>query len=234
MKKSKLVSIFEIILLFAAFYLPGYLSQGMEVDPALFGNIMFNITYISSSIPQVLLILYIIYLRNRNSRPLVEIFGKFGIKKPEISLLWKVVMVCAGILVIALLTSFISFIPGFSEGGKFSPIPWRIENPAVLPLVFLTSLVTGYREELFFRSYLITRCKDLKMHLILLLIVPSFMFAAGHMYQGFTAFLGTFCIGCFLSVLFIRFGDLHMLAIGHGMYNFLSLILVPPCSNFLI
>lgn len=216
------------------FFLPGYLSQGMEVDPGMFNSLRFNILYIVTGLPQIFLLLYIICLGKRGDFSRGELLTRYGFVRPDISLLWKVAVVFAGIIVLALFASLVQYFPGQSNVERFQPVPWRIDNPAVLPLVFITSLVTGYREELFFRSYLITRFGDIGVKQVTAILLAALLFASGHLYQGISALLGTFSIGCFLGILYVRFRNIHMLAIGHALYNFFSLILLPSFSSFLI
>jgi hypothetical protein len=233
-KKKKLFVLFEIILLFSVFFLPGYLSQGMEVDPGMFNSPRFNIVYILTALPQIFLLLYIIYLREGAPSSSRELFANYGLVRPDISLLWKVPVVFLGVLALAFSASFIEYLPVQPNIEGFEPVPWRIDNPSVLPLVFITSLVTGYREELFFRSYLINRIGSIGVKQIPVILLAALVFSVGHLYQGAAALLGTFSIGCFLGVLYVRFRNIHMLALGHAFYNFFSLILLPSFSSFLI
>ena len=52
----------------------------------------------------------------------------------------------------------------------------------------------------------------------------SLLFALGHIYQGAGAFLVTAVIGVFLSWLFLRARNVHVVALAHGIYNYLVLV----------
>ncbi len=234
MKKERVLDIIEIVLFFTAFYLPGYLAQNAQVDPSIFNNPVFHFTYITSALPQIALLLFILFLRRKNEKTFSEVLHRFGINPPRLSLLWKTAAAVGGLLVLAFLGGFLHLLPPVGENEAFQPIRWELSRLALIPLVLITSLVTGYREEMFFRSYLITRFEGLSVPIAGRLLLPSVLFALGHVYQGITAAVITFCIGFYLSVLFLKFKDLHMLAIGHGLYNFLSLILLQPYDNFFI
>ena len=111
-------------------------------------------------------------------------------------------------------------------GNSTSPdVPlWQFNNLSLIPLIFITCLATGYSEELFFRSYLLSEF-NLPGNQKQIIIGTSFIFAAGHVYQGLAGFLGTFAIGIFLASIFIRKRRLHSIAIAHGLYNFTVLMI---------
>jgi membrane protease YdiL (CAAX protease family) len=102
---------------------------------------------------------------------------------------------------------------------------WQFENLKLLPLVFISCLVTGYCEELFFRSYLYTSLRNAGTAAVTAVIITSVLFGAGHFYEGYYAFAATAAIGGFLSIMFIKTKSIHAIAIGHGLYNFSVLLI---------
>lgn len=234
MKNRKKVTIIELIIVIFVFVLPSYLSQDLEIDPAVFSNLRFNITYIATMIPQIAVLLLIIYYRDGQNIEFRELAGRFGFAEFDASILYKTAIAFAGTLILAFSVSLLNLIPALGSSEYFQPVPWTVNDNRLLPLILITCLTVGYREELIFRSYLITRFSELGLQKVPVVIVSAILFAGGHMYQGLTAFFGTFCIGLFLGALYLRFRNIHIIAIGHGIYNFFSLILYPIIVTFII
>lgn len=218
-KKNAFGDIKEPVILFMVFFLPGFISQTQVVDGSIFNSVWFNIIYIITVIPQILLILYLIEKKPEDK---IYLYGISKIKKTDLvySLLYFV-----GIMIIIIGTGTIStIITDFGYASYTEPPLWKFDNKEIIPLIFLTCMATGYSEELFFRSYLLT-----EFHLpgkeIYAVIGSSLLFALGHIYQGLPGFLGTFAIGIFLASIFVRKRKLHTIAIAHGLYNFAVLII---------
>ncbi len=209
----------EPIILFMVFFLPGFLSQSRVFDGTVFNSAWFNIIYLITVIPQILLVLYLI---EKKSPEKIDLYGIVKIKYKDLmySLLYF-----AGIMIIILGTGILTFLIsslGY-ETGQEIPL-WEFNNKKLIPLIFLTCMATGYSEELFFRSYLLS-----EFHLPgkekFIIAGTSFIFAMGHLYQGLPAFIGTFSIGIFLASIFIKKRNIHTIAIAHGLYNFTVLMI---------
>lgn len=218
-KKNDFGDIKEPIILFMVFFLPGFISQTQVVDGSVFNSVWFNFIYIITVIPQILLILYLIEKKPKDRIPL---YGISKIKK--IDLLYSL-LYFAGIMIIIIGTGIISAIITDFGYSSYTELPlWKFDNKRLIPLIFLTCIATGYSEELFFRSYLLT-----EFHLpgkeIYAVTGSSLLFALGHIYQGLPGFLGTFAIGIFLASIFVRKRRLHTIAIAHGLYNFTVLMI---------
>ncbi len=231
--KSKVnrLYIFEFFILFFVLLLPGYLVQGQPVDPSLFNNIQFNLTYLVSALPQILLILYLILIRpgpnasgNESKELHPEALRSFGITPPDLRSLLRTGVAFFGIMAIAYLVSLgISLVPDI--GGDFGEqLQWEPPSKEVLPLILFTALATGLREELFFRSYMITRFDQANVPTAVTVAASALLFSVGHIYQGVPAFLGTLGIGVFLAVLYVRYREFLPLAVAHGLYNFAALL----------
>lgn len=250
----------EPIIFFAAFFLPGYISQGQPISPDLFNSINFNLLYISSSVPQILLLLYVMLVgfphgleeppsktdgwangtrekekddKRQLQKPThsSQIFKRadaklsfYSIHSLKMGDIPGSLVAAAGIYLLVLLISLISmqFSGEFNEALK-NPVAWKIENPWMLPLVFLTCIVTGYREEIFFRAYFIRRFEISGFHPAVGVAVTTVLFSMGHLYQGFAGLVGTLLIGVYFGFLFLRFRNVHMIAIAHAIFNFLNL-----------
>lgn len=215
------ITLFEPILLFSMFFLPGYMAQGMqEAAPDMFESTFFNFFYIISTIPQILLTLYIIVLKPGRK------LSDFNIGRIRLSDIPKSLLTLGGIYLCIIPLGFISFmlIPE-TDNQLIYGAGWQFSSLRLLPLVLVSCLVTGYCEELFFRSYLFKSLKDSGMKIVTAVIITTLLFGAGHIYEGYFAFAATAVIGAFLSFVFIKTKSIHVIAIGHGLYNFSVLLI---------
>jgi uncharacterized protein len=97
---------------------------------------------------------------------------------------------------------------------------WRLDSASQLPLAFAASIAVGYREEMFFRSYMLTRLGELGVPAVWAAAASSILFAMGHWYEGLFAVALAALLGAYFSVIFIRTRSLHVIALAHGLYNF--------------
>ncbi len=217
LKNSENKSPIEPIVLFLVFFLPGFLFQNQQIDGEIFNSPRFNLYYLVSVVPQILLLLYIIRLKGKNS------FSRYGIHKLTAKDIGFGFLYALGVLIILSITMII-FNNAAAEALPL--VDWQINNPAVLPLVFLTTITIGYNEELFFRSYLLTEfINNDETNNTAVITAVSLLFALGHIYQGVGGFISTFIIGVFFSLIFLKKRRVHSIAIGHGLYNFFVLII---------
>ncbi|RKX93523.1 MAG: hypothetical protein DRP59_02755 [Spirochaetes bacterium] len=217
LKNSENKSPIEPIVLFLVFFLPGFLFQNQQIDGEIFNSPRFNLYYLVSVVPQILLLLYIIRLKGKNS------FSRYGIHKLTAKDIGFGFLYALGVLIILSITMII-FNNAAAEALPL--VDWQINNPAVLPLVFLTTITIGYNEELFFRSYLLTEfINNDETNNTAVITAVSLLFALGHIYQGVGGFISTFMIGVFFSLIFLKKRRVHSIAIGHGLYNFFVLII---------
>lgn len=210
-------AIIEISILFALFYLPAYLFQTTLGDPAAFNNPVFNFQLWVVYIPQISLILYVIAMNTHKQ------FSDFGIKKLKISDIPSIIITITFLIIIIGIIQLILILIPFSFSNEH--FIWRLSNKKIIPLLLITSLLTGYSEELFFRSYLYTRLEELKLEKIHIIITVNLIFSLGHFYEGYEGGINAFILGCFFSVVFIRKRNIHIPAIVHGLYNFTALLL---------
>ncbi len=213
----------EPIILFMIFFLPGFISQTKLMDGSVFDSLWFNLMYLITVIPQMMLILYLIGKKESSKKTL---YGLDKITKKDLrnSLIYFI-----GIFAIVIITGIFSYLITSLISGSLQSIPeklplWKFDNKILTPLILFTCMATGYSEELFFRSYLLTEF-NIQGKEIYTIIGVSFIFGLGHIYQGLNGFLGTFVIGIFLSVIFVKNRRLHSIAIAHGLYNFAVLMI---------
>jgi len=212
---------FEPLLLFSVFFLPGYLSQGMqEFQPDIFENTWFNLFYIITTLPQVVLTLYIIMLKP--GRKLSD-FDIYGFKLSDLP---KSLLALAGIFVCIIPVGLISIliVPEIDNPVVYGA-GWQFSRPSLIPLVLISCIATGYSEEIFFRAYLVKILEKSGVRLIPAAAVSAVLFGSGHIYEGFYAFAATATIGIFLSFVFNKTKSIHTISIAHGLYNFSVLMI---------
>ncbi len=206
----------EMALLFAAFFLTAFLGQGTEPwEPGRdshFADISrIAASYLMIGIPQILLILYIIGIQGNGT------LADFGVVPLRLRDPLLILAVLAGALAIAA-PAFL--LPEVLPGGG---LRWRLENASALPSAFALCLVSGYREELFFRAYLLTRLGQIGIPAGFAVAGASLLFSLGHLYEGPIAVAVTAVQGVYLSLIFMRRKNLHVISIAHGAYNFILL-----------
>ena len=230
---SPIGNLLEMALLFASFYLPGMLIQARDLDRATESPGRFMAQALLSALPQLALFLYVLWLRERRDatqlgtspnrgdlRSGASPWQRFGLGRLRLADLAGGALVFAGALGLLLLVSLaLRLLPAsgrelLREGFRFRLGDWRL-----VPLALAFGVVTGYREELFFRGYLITRFTDMGVPGAAAVAASCLLFALGHLYQGLAGFLTALCLGILFGALFLRSRALHPLAIAHALYN---------------
>jgi len=211
-------NILEMVLLFLVFYLPGYLWPDQDIIQSLTGLGPYMLQFLVMAVPQILLLLYVLKLRADNWTS----FGLLALR--PVDLLYALV-IFAGIFALLLIMGLIlALLPAGGEALFSEGFRWKLRDPRLIPVVLLFCLVTGYREELFFRSYLLTRFSQASLPVAAGIGMSTLLFASGHVYQGLAGFAVAVIQGLYFSVLFIRLKNIHPLAIAHGLYNTTVLI----------
>jgi membrane protease YdiL (CAAX protease family) len=215
-----------MILLFLLFYLPGYLWPQHELLSGSEGLASYMLQFLVVAPAQILLLLYILTLRAReNPSGVPAAFAEFGIRRFALKDLPYALLVFAGIFAaLSLLYLIVSLLPSAGRSVFTTGFRWELKDPRLIPLVLLFCLVTGYREELFFRSYLLTRFRQLRLPGFIGIGLSTLLFAAGHVYQGLAGLAVALIQGLYFAILFVRFKNIHPLAIAHALYNTTVLI----------
>ncbi len=207
-------AVLEIVLVFAAFFLSGYTGITGGAPAALQNVSGTMLSFILLGTPQVLLILYILSLQP--GTPLAA-FGVVRLSRRDaigiLAVFLGIFVVLAPLLVASLL--FPAGRDALSGGYR-----WKLESPRQLPLALAFSLVGAYREELFFRSYFLTRFSQLGVPAVWAVACSTVLFSLGHWYEGPFGLAVAALLGIYFSVLFLRTRNLHLLALAHALYNF--------------
>lgn len=206
-----------MLLLFIVFFLPGFL---WPQAPERLGLYMTQSILIAA--PQVLLLLYLLWLRRGRSpeQTAGEVFREYGVGAPRASDLVHALAIFAGLVaLLALATWGLARIPALGREILGRGFRYRLPRPALLPLAALFALATAYREELFFRCYLITRLQQLTLPAWAAAGASTALFAVGHLYQGPAGLIVAALLGTCFALLFLRLRNLHRLALAHALYN---------------
>lgn len=210
-------SLIEAGLLFSLFYLPGYLFISTLPDRTVFDSLVYNFQLWAILIPQILTIMFLIYKDRKLS------FISFGIRSLKIKDFPYFIFALAGI---ALLTTGLQWIFALLPQGLIPEGPfWHVEHKSMVVPILISSILTGYSEELFFRSYLFTRLTVIDASPWNRLIIVNLIFATGHLYQGLPGGITALVLGMFFSFIFIKKRNIHITAIVHGLYNFTALLI---------
>ncbi|MFP4536455.1 MAG: CPBP family intramembrane glutamic endopeptidase [Spirochaetaceae bacterium] len=205
----------EFLILLSIYLLPAIYSGTGPVDSSLFEQPRAHIGILIQNVPRILLLLYI-----------MEIDGgawtqRFGLSPRASRLPLRALAVALLLLAISVITNLLSRALGIGGDGTF-----RFES--VTPFAYLLSvfslLSVGYTEELFFRSYAVTRLAQLGLSPPMAIFVSAILFSLGHAYQGFQGLLFAFLAGLALGYLYQRIRGVHPLAIGHAAYNYAGLL----------
>jgi membrane protease YdiL (CAAX protease family) len=210
----------EIILLFAVFFLPGYLSQAGEFDPSVFNSPFYHLQIIVISLPQILLLLYILEIEGSFDT------NRWGLTRLEIKDIFFAIPIFLGLAVLMMVINIVTaYTAGRSGGEGVASLQWSFSNYRLIPLLLLTTMVNAYREELFYRFYLLGRLEQLGLNAAAAIGVSSILFSIGHIYQGLPGFLLALLTAFFLAGIYWKTRRFYAVAAAHGLYNFAALIL---------
>jgi len=214
LKNNQITRIFGPAVLFCALFLPGYLYQSAEAaattlnDPALIAQTM------ALEIPQIALILFVILTRAHGTR---KTAGIVPLRARDF------LIAAAGTVGLFLTTIPGAFAASGSGDAFFSNLTGEPVQPGVLLLLAPFCLIAAYREELFFRSYIINELEPYGHTAGI--AIGAVLFSLGHVYQGIGAAAVTGLIGVFLGWLFLKTRNVHLITLSHGLYNYLVLLL---------
>jgi len=201
--------IIEPIILYAVLFFrifPGAVQTG-PVEFSLMTELARIFTY---TVPSLALVWYLL-LRAKSLK-------EWGVSRPKKSDFIPALLSFPALVLISLCISFVS--PHFTEipaGPKFLP-PQSAVSWAVL---VISCIGSAYLEESFFRFYLLSKRKEMKLGPLKAVIVSTLLFSSCHIYEGPWGFLNAALSGCVLALVFLRFRSLHGISIAHALYNIL-------------
>jgi membrane protease YdiL (CAAX protease family) len=213
MQMSRTRSFAEMVLFFTAFFLPGYAAQGF-VTASVPSMSLLMAQSVLTGIPQFLLMAYVVVTIG-SSPP-----ARWGLVRFELRDLARTAALLAGCFaVIAPFIMLVLSLPPELMRSVSRGYRWGLQGASQVPLAILFGITAGYREEFFFRSYLLGRLEDVGVPVPLAVAASTVLFAAGHLYEGPLAVAITAGLGVLLSAAWLRRRSLHVVAIAHGAYN---------------
>ncbi len=102
-----------------------------------------------------------------------------------------------------------------------------------IPLGVGFILATGYKEEIFFRGYLVARLQYIGIPVIAALSASTLLFGIGHLYQGYGGLCVASAQALVLAGAFLLRKNIHTVALAHAAYNACVIFLVPLLSRAL-
>jgi membrane protease YdiL (CAAX protease family) len=167
--------------------------------------------------------LFMLYIISRNGK---QALPEFGIIKIQLKDILFALLFAFGLFVIYyLLLILINFLPENIKQVLHEGHRWKLENIKMIPLLIIFCLLTGYREELLFRAYLLTRCHQAGFPLPLALITSTFFFGLLHLYEGILGALFALLSGFYLSYIFVKKRNIHIIGLAHAFFNGTALLL---------
>jgi membrane protease YdiL (CAAX protease family) len=214
----------EALLLFLVLFLPGYLSQPSAASAETIDTVRAMIQSVVLGVPQVLLILHL--LRVQTEVPLEH----FGLYRPRLRDGLRTAAAFAGALALtAPVIAAMALVPVLRELGS-AGYRWSLRSAWELPLALAFGVTAGYREELYFRAYLLGRFEQAGIPRAAGIAGATALFALGHFYEGVLGVAFAIVMGLYFSIVYLRARSLHVPAIAHGLLNaaLLALSLVAP------
>lgn len=212
--------IFELFLLSFSFILPGFLLPPMEDGNERLNSPLNLSIYIGLAFVQLLFMLFILHRDKQIPKKI------FGLVSPQLKDLLSAILFSIGLFVLYyIVISFVLMLPEAVKGVVASGFRWHLKNRYMIPLLFLFCLITGYREELLFRAYVITRGVQLGLPIPYVIVLSVFSFSVLHLYEGIIGFIFAFISGLYLAFIFVVKKNIHIVAISHGLFNFCSLLI---------
>lgn len=209
----------EILLFFGAFFLPGYATQGFFAPAGVATNLLMLQSVLAGA-PQFLLMAWVVTARD--GTPAAR-WGFVAIRPRDA--MRTVLLVVACFAAVMPFVVLLLVLPAEASRALGSGYRWGLQSAAQIPLAVLFGLTAGYREEFFFRAYLLGRLEEMGVAVPASVAVSTAVFSLGHVYEGPMAIAVTVALGVLLSAAWLRWKNLHVVAVAHGAYNTLVLVL---------
>ena len=204
--------------LLAVFFLPGILFQGAPGEALRGVGTPYFLRGVVVGLPQLLLLLHVLRLNPDTD------FRRFGIIRPRFSDVVRALALTTVLVALAALLHFLSTILPASSPAR-ATAGWSLGAAADIPAALIFVLVGAYREELFFRCYLLERLPQGGIPVWAAAAVSSVLFASAHLYEGPMAVAFAAAQGALFSAVFLKGRSIHTLGLAHALYNALVLIL---------
>ena len=206
-------SFIEPLILFWVLFLRVSAGTATPGEPAEFSAIAEATRMLLYTVPSLLLVWYLMF---KEESP-----KEWGITFPQKKDLATVALCFPALLLIGLTISQVSVY--FREGPAIPPLP---PTTAVSwAILALSCIASAYLEESYFRSYLLSKRKELGLSPHQAVLFATLLFSICHTYEGPWGFLNAALSGVLLAFVFLRFQSLHGIAIAHALYNICAYVL---------
>lgn len=210
----------EFLLLFTVLFLPGLISQTVGIDARAFDNVYYHIQILAVSLPQIALVIALAELRKPGST------AALGWRRLRLSDVGSAAIDYVAIVACVAVIGGVASLAGATDAFD-SPVAWSFSRYELVPLLAVSALAIGYREEVFYRAYLFDRAAELGLQPATTIVAGALLFAVGHLYQGVSGFVVALVVGVVIGMLYAHQRSLHAIAIAHGAYNLTVLLLLP-------
>ncbi len=217
MKPTRAVT--EALLLFLAFFLPGFVAQAAMRSAGAVTTLGL-LQSVVAGVPQFLLMASIAGARGPWSSPRWGLVP-FGARDGLVTALLVLACFALAVPFFALVTS----LPPHWTKGFVSGYRWGLQGPSQIPVALLFSLTAGYREEFYFRAYLLQRMEEMGAGNAAAIALSTGLFCIGHVYEGPLGVFVAAVLGLVFALAYKKRKNLHIIAIAHGLYNTLVLSL---------
>jgi membrane protease YdiL (CAAX protease family) len=210
----------EPLVLYFVLFFPGIYASGFSFDLIQADIVSFSIVQelsrtLTYTIPSLVLLWYLISIKNSTIREKISFYRLKKIQKPDITAFFAgfpgLILIGFGSSLLFSLFSKDILSSSFKLDAPFTLIGWII-------LAF-SCIGTGYLEESYFRFYLLTKLEQQIPNTIIRIGLSVILFSLCHIYEGILGIANSALAGLLLSVLFIRYKSLHGIAWAHGAYN---------------
>ena len=211
MPENRVFYSLEPFILYAVLYFPALFPSKTHSSPAdIYNSNSILLYYFIISLIQISFVLYFILSRK-------ELYSN-GIKKLNLNIIPLVLLYLIMLLAIAVTANLILdlILPRSTMTVDRSGI-FIIKASVV-------ALLTGYREEIFFRAYFISSSEK-QYGKFFAAAASSVLFSISHLSGGIRAVVTALSAGFFLSYVFIKHRNFHINSLTHSLYNFCVLIL---------
>jgi len=108
-----------------------------------------------------------------------------------------------------------------------------VSIPLMALLLFVSTMVNSYREELLYRGYAVSTLRAAGAGRVTAASLAVVLFAVVHLYQGVYGLIGAAAGGLVLTISFLRRGEIHSIAWAHAAYNFVLIMTRVLAPGFL-
>lgn len=146
----------------------------------------------------------------------------YGVRRLRAADVLQAAVLCCAVLLLSRLAAALAALAGYGAAGDLALLPRPTNTPPALTVTLsaLFALAVAYREELFYRLYLIGSLRKRGAGAAAAVLVSTLAFAAGHSWQGLPGIVSALLVGAALGAAAARGCRLHALALAHAAYDF--------------